>query len=196
MIFSAIFAKFKAYVYGGAAVAVLLLIAALWYQSKVIDRLKADNATLERGAEIMLNANAETAKAVTELKKERDKINATCAKKIADKDRRIDTLRKIDEAKEGHNAGTGAAGNEVAAAGARGGGNTVIALLNGMLPAEDHHENGVCKADSAGVTEGAALVSGDVLYCLDAVNARNLLKDFALCKGWALEAVDTIEGMR
>ena len=40
------------------------------------------------------------------------------------------------------------------------------------------------------------MVSGNVLYCLDEVNAKNMAKDFALCRAWALDGVQAIEGLR
>ena len=178
------FSQIKAYLYGGAALIVAGLAVTIWVQSVRIDKLKADVEQARTNTSTCLAANAETQKTITELKAARDRAGRSCARQIADKNKLIAELQKIDGT-GGNNA------NDI-----NYGGNAILALLNGMLPGQGGRPDGVCQAGGPAVAEGTAVVSGDVLYCLDEVNAKNLAKDWALCKAWAREGVQLIDGLR
>ena len=185
------FSQIKAYLYGGAALVVVGLVTTIWVQSARIDNLKKDVEQARTNMSVCLAANADGQKTIAELKKERERAGKSCAKQIADKNKLIDELRKIDEATGGGNvSNNGSADNAV------GSGNTILAILNGMLPGQGGRADGVCKAGNPTVAAGAPLVSSDVLYCLDEVNAKNLAKDWALCKAWAIEGVQLLDGLR
>lgn len=187
----------KMYIAGAALLAVLGMGLTLWYQNGRIDRLKSDNAALNLGLATAVGANTENVKTIGELKKEREKSGRSCAKQVADKDKLINELRKIDETDGGTHEQAGNGNMDGTGGGDTGGGDALLDLLNGMLPAADGGQaSGVCQAGSPSVAAGASVVSGDVLYCLNEVSAKNLLKDFALCRAWANEGVIAIEGMR
>lgn len=189
------FTQFKMYVYGIASLVVLGMGLALWYQNGRIDRLKAEVKALQADVETAVAANKTNDATIQELKAERDKAGKSCAKRLADMQALIDNLNKIDTTTGGAN-GTQASGNTVAAGGAGNSGDALLGLLNGMLPGQGGGQDGVCQAAGPAVSGGAPLVSGDVLYCLDAVNAKNFAKDWTLCQAWANEGVNVIEGMR
>ena len=179
------FSQIKAYLYGGAALVVVGLVTTIWVQSARIDNLKKDVEQARTNMSVCLAANADGQKTIAELKKERERAGKSCAKQIADKNKLIDELRKIDEATGGSHA------NDTDNSG-----NAILALLNGMLPGQGGRADGVCKAGNPAVASETALVSGDILYCLDEVNAKNLAKDWALCKAWAIEGVQLLDGLR
>lgn len=189
------FTQFKAYIYGVIAIIVALLSTGVWIQTSRINSLKSDIAQSRLNTEACIAANVDGQKTINELKKERERAGKSCAKQIAEKNKLIDELRKIDETRGGNN-GTRTSGNGMAGSDSYSSGNALLDLLNGMLPAEGGGQDGVCKAGDPGVARGTEMVSRDVLYCLDEVNAKNLAKDWALCKAWALDGVNVIEGMR
>ena len=169
----------------GPLLAILSLCGLIYVDGMRIDKLKADLAQANMNTSTCVVANAETQKTIAELKKERERAGKSCVKQIADKNKLIDELRKIDEAKGGDNANN-----------TDNSGNAILALLNGMLPGQGGRADGVCKAGNPAVASETALVSGDILYCLDEVNAKNLAKDWALCKAWAIEGVQFLDGLR
>jgi len=189
-------AQVKAYLYAGIALVILGLAATIWIQGVRIDKLKAGLAQEKLNKEACLYANDEGMKTIAELKAERDKAGASCARRLADKQAVIDELNRIDAAKGGGNGARTGDGNAVVVSNTNDSRNTLIDLLNGMLSGAGGRQDGVCQAAGAGVSAGTKVVSGDVLYCLDEVNAKNLMKDFALCKGWGREGAITLDGMR
>ena len=185
------FAQLKAYMYGAAALVVVALAAALWFQTARVDRLVAEIALERENTRVCLAANKTSDDAIQELISERSRDFKSCARQLADKDRLIVNLNKIDATTGGHNvSNNGSADNAI------GSDNTILAFLNGMYPGAGGRADGVCKAGDPGISEGAGLVSGDVLYCLREVDAKNLLKDKALGDAWCAQGVQIIEGLR
>lgn len=178
------FSQFKAYLYGGAALIVAGLAVTIWVQSVRIDKLKADVEQARKNTSICVAANTETQKTIAELKAERDRAGRSCARQIADKNKLIAELQKIDGT-GGNNANDSAHS-----------GDAVLDMLNSLLPGQGGGKDGVCQAGGPAGAAGAPVVPGDVLYCLDEVNAKNLAKDWALCKAWANEGVHLLDGLR
>lgn len=186
------FSTAKLYAAGAALIIILGLSATVYVQHGQKKVLRAELAQVRA-------ANKTTDNAIQELKAEREKAGKSCAQQVAGKDRLIDELRRIRETKGGNDAkqGNGTSGNEVAAADSARSGDALLALLNGMFPTSAADGNGVCQAADPAVAGGAAVVPGQVRYffCSDE-DVRNLVSNVALCKAWALEAVDVIEGLR
>jgi hypothetical protein len=164
----------------------------VWYQNGRIDHLKKALDWERLNKETCLYANAESVKTITALKAERDKAGKSCEARITGKDRLIAELRKIDETTGGHHAlGTQNSKPETSVS------DPLLSLLNGVLPGQGGRSDGVCEADGATGPDGAVLVSRPVRYCFCSdQDVRNFAKNWALCRAWAGEAVQVIEGMR
>ena len=183
------FTSIKAYLYGGMAVIILGLGATIWIQSGRIDRLKVEVAQLQTDKTVCLSANVDNDRTIKELKSERVKANKLCEIRLADAYIKADTLRKIDETKGGqHNEQTGDGNMDSTGGGNSGGRDALLDLLNnGMLSGQGGGEDGVHKASGAERAGRAELLPGQLGYCLDEVNSKNLLKNMVLVRSWALD---------
>lgn len=189
------FTQAKLYAFGAVLLIILGLGAAVWVQGVRIDGLRAEVKALQADVESAKDANETNDATIKDLKAERDKAGKSCAKQLANMQTLINNLNKIDTTTGGAN-GTQAFGNAVAAGGAWNSGDALLDLLNGVLPGQGSRQDGVCQAASPAVSGGAALVSGNILYCLDEVNVKNFAKDWALCMAWAKDGIQILDGLR
>lgn len=186
-------AGLRPYLLGAIALCGIGIASTIYIQNARINHLKSEVADLQGDVARAVTANKTNNETIQQLKAERDKAGASCRKRLADADATIAALHKIDETKGGRHDNR-QVGNSSMGGGA--GTDDLLDALNGMLPGQGGSSDGICKAAGAPVSGGAGMVSGDVLYCLDEVNAKNLLKDFLLCRAWALDGMQAIEGMK
>lgn len=180
------FSQIKLYFAGGVLLALLALGATVYIQHGQKKVLRAELAQA-------LDANKSNDNTIKELRAEISRTSREYERIIADKNQLIDTFQTIDKAKGGVNADQGKETARIEAAG--GSGDAVLDLLGRVLPAGPG-QGGECKAADPAASGGAPVVSGNVLYCLDEVNAKNLMKDWALCRDWAQEGVRKLTSLQ
>ena len=176
------------YIYGAVIALILALSGATWYQSGVIEHLKGDSAQLTADALKCAAANEDRRAVIVELVKARDKVVINCESRLAAKDTIIEQLRDIEIITggcHGQNMGDGNGGadnnSDIDHIG-----NALAGMLP-MVPAGNSGSSGVHKADGAANTSGTYLLPGQLVHCLDEVNAKNLLRNTILLRGWALD---------
>ena len=185
----------KAYLYGAALAIILAACFVLWYQRGVISRLEGEKSRLAADVLKCAAANDETQATIEAMIKERGHLGASCETRLALKDKIIKELREIGEANDAEDPN-----DEVPAGDHTIHHNGVIDLLNGMLPlvpAANYNEDGLYQARGADHPKGADLQPGSVAsngtgtgesaYCLDEVNAKRLMTNNSLLRGWALD---------
>ena len=181
------FTSIKAYLYGGMAVIILGLGATIWIQSGKIDRLKAEIKALQIDVATAVDANKSNQETMTDLREEIAKSGNLCEQRLHARDILNKKLRDIDNLSGGNHEQNGGVIVAGTGAGNTDGDNALLSALNGMLPGQGSGEDGVYKAVSAESTSGAALLPGQLGYCIDEVNSKNLLKNVVLLRSWALD---------
>lgn len=186
------FAWIKQYVYMIMGIVFLVLAVAavgfcLWgaHYKKANDRLRTDNAQC-------LGDNKMNIGVIEAMKAERANNNHLCEQRLSMKDGLIKRLELIDRLKEGSGDERINVSRDVESGGACPGvfvtggftGSSVLGALNGMYPSAGD-AGGVLAGDVAPAATGAQLLSGQLVYCLDEVNAKNLLKNATLVQAWA-----------
>lgn len=166
--------------------AILLVIVSLGitvyvqHEQKKLLRMERDQ---------VINANETNDKTIKELKAERDKAGVSCARRISDKDKLIADIMKIRETKGANDEQSKPTSMDTCS-------DPLLGLLNGMLsPASG--QDGVHQADGSTGTCRTEMVPGKVYYCFASDDdVRNFASDWTLCRAWALDGAQAIEGMK
>jgi hypothetical protein len=176
----------------GLLVGMILAGVGVWWAKD--QQVKAVRVELQAAKD----ANATNVTTIAELKKEAENLNKSCTARVNIKDQTIKRLKQIDSLK-----GTvkhEEIGNKNIVAG--GSGDDILDELNGMW-GEGTGQDGVRQADDPGPPAAAGLLPGKVaeemsegLYCLDAENAKNLLRNKALQDDREKSLEQSIEGLR
>lgn len=170
---------------------ILAVVGVRWAKDQQVKAVKVELQAAK-------DANESNLTTIAELKKEAENLNKSCTARVNIKDQTIKRLKQIDSLK-----GTvkhEEIGNKNIVAG--GSGDDILDELNGMW-GEGTGQDGVRQADDPGPPAAAGLLPGKVaeemtegLYCLDAENAKNLLRNKALQDDREKDLERTIEGMK
>ena len=175
----------------GLLVGMLLAGAGVWWAKD--QQVKAVKVELQTAKD----ANASLEKAKESLREEVKKMDKSCTARINSKDTTIKRLKEIDGLKP-----TGGTTNETNNAVTGDSGDPILDELNGMWQQSDN-QDGVHQTNDTGASGETGLLPGQVgekviegLYCLDAENAKNLLKNRELDNDHLQQHVEIIEGLR
>ena len=171
---------------------ILALSGAVWYQSGVITGLEGDKARLASDVLKCAAANDENQATIAQLVHERDKGGSTCESRLAAKDAIIKKLRDIYEGGSDGSAKVELVKPSVQCIGVNRSADNdhLVNLLDGMLqvvPAGDRGAGGVREAGSTASASGASILSGELGYCVDKVNAQRLVTNVTLLRAWAVD---------
>jgi len=176
----------------GLLVGMILAGGGVWWAKD--QQVKAVKVELQAAKD----ANQSNLTTIAELKKEAENLNKSCTARVNIKDQTIKRLKAIDSLK-----GTVSKDEEVDNKSAVGGsGDDILDELNGMWE-QGAGPDGVRQAEDPGSPAATGLLPGRVaekvtegLYCLDAENAKNLLKNKALQDDREKNLEQIIEGLR
>ncbi|MEW6115665.1 MAG: hypothetical protein AB1553_02035 [Nitrospirota bacterium] len=171
--------------------------AAVWkIQGARIDTRDADIKVLKVNNEALTKANQKSQESITALRDDIKKAKSTCVRQIAIEQEKCDRIAHIDALKGG-----GYENDSIVF-----GIDAVHAELFGLFYGTAAGSgNAVHKAGDSADSFGAAALSCEVegdrykaerLYCLDEVNAKNLLKNQTLDAAYRAQLITVIEGMR
>ena len=122
------FSQLKLFIAGGVLAVILGLSATVWIQH-------GRNENLSNELDALNSVKAGQDQTISKLTKEVSSGNQTCNERIADLDKRIRNFKKIDEAKAEKSHEPIIAGNmDNKSGGSNNGADTVLDLLNGMIP--------------------------------------------------------------
>ena len=146
--------------------------------TETISRVEAEKAA---------KTNKETADA---LQKERDNILVMYAVQLKTCNKKIAALQAIDNIPEVTTNGTNTLIHS---------GNPLADALNRMFPIQVQADDskGIREVSSPATIAGANVLPSELHYCLNAVNARNLLKNVTvLMHGWGQENHDMLNSFQ
>ncbi len=178
----------------GLLVGMLLAGAGVWWAKD--QQVKAVKVELQAAKD----ANEANLTTIAELKKEAENLNKSCTARIQTKDNTIKRLKYIDSLKP-----TGVTTHETnnAVTGGSGGTDPIFDELNGMWGEPTDNTDGVHKTNDTATSAETGLLPGAVgekviegLYCLDAENAKNLLRNKALQDDREKNLEQSLEGLR
>ena len=164
----------RPYLYGAITLAVIAAGVTIKFQFDKIDKLKEDNIRAQE-------ANKTNEKTITEILNERDSAITTCEARLSAKDTLIKRLRDIEVLRPS----TVKPGSPVVVGSSSGGTDTVLDILERVLSGPTNSQDGVYSAVSTSSPGEARAVPGSLVYCLDEVGAKNLLKNFTTLLAWA-----------
>jgi len=179
----------KYFVYALLVLLLLAIVTAGWFYIRVgilKNQLETETISLIE-AEKAAKTNKETADA---LQKERDSIVALYVGQLKTCNKKLTALQVIDNTPEVTTHGTTTLTHS---------GNPLADALNRMFPIQVQADNQdrVHKVSSPASITGTNVLSGEFHYCLNAVNARNLLKNVTvLMRGWGQENYDLLKSFQ
>ena len=192
----------KYLIYALAAALAASLIACGYYYLRCgslknqLGKAQQERTNFEAAAKI----NKATADA---LQLERDNMTTRYTAQLATCQKKITGLQKIDTLSEVETHETTTVTHS---------GNPILDALNGLFPALRTSDNsqGICQAAGPAPGAGADVLPGNVVpplpsrgegrgegwYCLDAVGAKNLLKNIFLMRGWGQESAEVLQSFQ